>query len=65
MSLVSPFHTDTDSPFYHPRERWVYHDQSECGYGQEVKRNGHDIAGIGRDPNGNPRQRCDRCEGLG
>jgi hypothetical protein len=64
MAKVSAFHTDTDSPNYHPRERYVYHDQSECGYGQRVKRDGNDVLGIGKDPQGNARKLCDRCDGL-
>jgi hypothetical protein len=61
---VAAFHTDTDSAEYHPRERYVYHNQSACGYGQRVKRDGHDIAGTGTDPGGNPRKLCDRCSDL-
>lgn len=64
MTRVSDFHTDTDGPHYHPRERYVYHNQSECGYGQRVKSDGNAIAGRGTDPRGNPRQLCDRCEDL-
>jgi hypothetical protein len=63
MSKVSPFHTDTGSPKYHPRERYVYHDESECRYGKQVKLDGKSIDGIGTDPAGNPRQQCDSCKG--
>ena len=64
MTKVSAFHTNTDSPNYHPRERYVYHNQSECGYGQRVKRDGNAVNGQGIDPRGNPRALCDRCEDL-
>jgi hypothetical protein len=63
MSIVSPFHTDAGSPKYHPRERYVYHIDSECRYGKEVKQDGKAIDGIGTDPAGNPRQLCDSCKG--
>jgi hypothetical protein len=53
---ISAFHTNSDE--YRPEDRKVFHDQSECGYGKEIKRNKHDVAGTdGRD-------RCDRCEDL-
>jgi hypothetical protein len=64
MSKVGDFHTDTVREYYHPRERWVYHDQSECGYGQRVKRDGNAIPGRGTDPQGYPRALCDRCSNL-
>lgn len=64
MSQVEPFHTDATSDDYHPRERYVYHNQSECGYGQRVKRDGNALAGRGTDPNGNLRDLCDRCRNL-
>jgi hypothetical protein len=63
MSKVSAFHSDNSSPKYHPRERYVYHDDSECGYGKEVKRDGHAIAGVGTDPEGKARTHCDSCKG--
>jgi H+-transporting ATPase len=47
--LVNPFHTDTDP------EDPVYHDQSECPYGQEIKRNGNNKPGTAG------RRRCDWC----
>ena len=64
MAKIDAFHTDTDSPDYHPRERYVYHNESECGYGQRVKRDGNAVAGIGTKPDGSPRDLCDRCEDL-
>jgi hypothetical protein len=63
MSKVSPFHTDTDSPNYHARERYVYHTDNECKYGKVVLKDGNAIDGVGTDPAGNPRQRCDSCKG--
>lgn len=56
MSKVPAFHTN--STLYRPEDRKVYHDQSECGYGNRIKRDGNDIAG----PDG--RERCDRCTDL-
>ncbi|HEX6700717.1 MAG TPA: hypothetical protein VF101_08310 [Gaiellaceae bacterium] len=52
---VDPFHTN--SPEYPPTHRNVYHDQSECGYGKEIKPE-HRVAGTG------DRARCERCEEL-
>ena len=49
MTLVSPFHTDTD-----PQDP-VYHDQAECPYGREVKRDGNAKPGTGN------RRRCKWC----
>jgi len=46
---VAPFHTDTDP------EDPVYHDNSDCAYGQEIKRNGND------EPGADGRRRCDWC----
>ena len=46
---VAPFHTDTDP------EEPVYHDNRDCPYGQEIKRNGHDKPGT------DGRRRCDWC----
>jgi hypothetical protein len=63
MSKVNPFHSDTGSPNYHPRERYVYHNDSECKYGKAVKRDGKAIDGVGTDPAGNARALCDSCKG--
>ncbi|HVA05830.1 MAG TPA: hypothetical protein VNG12_03715 [Acidimicrobiales bacterium] len=49
MTLVAAFHTDTDP------EDPVYHDQAECPYGKEIKRNGNDHLGT------DGRRRCDWC----
>ena len=46
---VAPFHTDTD-----PADP-VYHDRSDCPYGQEIKANGNDKPGKAG------RRRCDWC----
>jgi len=49
MTIVPAFHTDTDL------EDPVYHDEAECPYGQEIKRNGNDHLGT------DGRRRCDWC----
>jgi len=64
MSAVPAFHTETDSPEYNPRERYIYHNQSDCGYGREVKQDNNGINGMGKDPDGKPRLLCDRCTQL-
>jgi hypothetical protein len=64
MGKVGAFHTDTVLAEYHPRERYVYHNQSECGYGKRVMRDGNDKPGPGTKPDGTTRDLCDRCEGL-
>jgi hypothetical protein len=56
MTKVAAFHTDSD--LYRPEDKLVYHDNDECGYGKEIKRDGNDIAG----PAG--RRRCYRCDDL-
>ncbi len=56
MGLIPAFHTN--STLYRAEDRLVFHDQSECGYGQRIKRDGNDEPG----PAG--RERCDRCEDL-
>jgi H+-transporting ATPase len=48
-ATVSPFHTDTD-----PGEP-VYHDNRDCPYGHEIKRNGNSK------PGKDGRRRCDWC----
>jgi hypothetical protein len=55
MGKIPAFHTN--SPEYGPKHRNVYHDQSECGYGKEIKP-WHRIDGTANRP------RCDRCEDL-
>jgi hypothetical protein len=47
MTIVPEFHTDTDAADYGDDATEVYHNQSECGYGKRVKRDGNDIAGRG------------------
>ena len=46
---ADPFHTDTDL------DEPVFHDRSDCPYGQEIKRNGNDH------PGSDGRRRCDWC----
>jgi H+-transporting ATPase len=47
---VAPFHTETDV------DNPVYHDLVACPYGQEITRDGHDVAGTG------DRRHCEWCE---
>jgi len=54
-SYETPFHTDR--PEYAPTHRNVYHDNSLCEYGKEIKPE-HRVAGSGG------RARCDRCSSL-
>jgi len=63
-SRVAAFHTDTTAPSYHPRERFVYHDQAACEYGRRVQRDSNAIPGKGKDPQGNERELCRRCHEL-
>jgi H+-transporting ATPase len=49
MAKVAPFHTDTD-----PGDL-VFHDNRDCPYGQEIKRNHNDHPGTAH------RRRCDWC----
>ncbi len=51
MSKVSAFHTNSDE--YRDEDRKVFHDQSECGYGEKIK-SWHREDGTGG------RDRCDR-----
>jgi hypothetical protein len=55
MAKVEAFHTDRVE--YGPNHRNVFHDQSECGYGKEIKSE-HRVKGEGN------RSRCDRCKDL-
>jgi hypothetical protein len=59
LAKISPFHTDTDDDEYGDDPTHVYHDQSECGYGQRVKRDGNDVAGYGVG-----RRQCKECVRL-
>jgi hypothetical protein len=55
MPAVPPFYTDsTDHSTY---QRSVYHDNSLCAYGQQIKPE-HQASGT------NGRPRCDRCNTL-
>lgn len=55
MPFEPPFHTD--SPEYLPIHRDVYHDNSVCNYGKEIKQE-HRVPGEGKRP------RCQRCSLL-
>lgn len=52
---IPAFHTN--SPEYGPEHRNVFHDQSGCGYGDEIKKV-HRVSGEGGRP------RCERCTDL-
>jgi hypothetical protein len=56
MTKVNDFHTSTGPD---GAGQLKYHDQSECGYGKEIIRNGHKVAG--RQPGDSL---CDRCREL-
>lgn len=47
--VMAPFHTNTDP------DDPVYHDNSDCVYGQEIKRDGNGI------PGKDGRRQCDWC----
>jgi hypothetical protein len=55
MSLVPDFYTSSDED----AGRLVYHNQSECGYAQEIIRNGHVVIGRIRIAD-----LCKRCEAI-
>ncbi len=55
MPKVNPFHTN--SPEYPPSHRNVYHDNSECKFGKDIK-SWHRVDGEGERP------RCDECSKL-
>ncbi len=55
MPQVPPFHTN--SLEYSEHHRNVYHDNSECGYGREIRPE-HRVSGTAGRP------RCDRCTTL-
>jgi hypothetical protein len=55
MTKVPAFHTT--NPEYPPTHRDVFHDQSDCGYGKDIKPEDR-VAGEGGRP------RCHRCEDL-
>ncbi|HUA11537.1 MAG TPA: hypothetical protein VMA83_05995 [Solirubrobacteraceae bacterium] len=56
MTYVNPFHTDTT--LYRTEDQLVYHDQEECGYGKEIKKDGNALDGTAG------RRRCDRCNDI-
>jgi hypothetical protein len=41
MGVVDEFHTSSDED----GDKLVHHNQSECGYGKEIIRNGHKVLG--------------------
>lgn len=56
MTKVPAFHTDSDD--YRPEDKWVYHDNDKCGYGNRIKRDGNNIAGTAG------RKRCSKCDEM-
>jgi hypothetical protein len=52
---MAAFHTSSDED----GDKLVYHNQSECGYGQEIIRNGHKV-----DNDTAGRTLCERCADL-
>jgi len=64
VARVEAFHTNSETAAYRPEERYVYHNQSECGYGQRIIRDGYKVLGIGTDPHGYARKPCDTCRAL-
>lgn len=55
MAQVDPFHTSTQE--YSPKHREVFHDQSDCKYGKEIKP-AHQLKGTDGKP------RCSECDRL-
>jgi hypothetical protein len=55
MAKVEAFHTST--PEYPPTHREVYHDQSACKYGKDIKSE-HRLKGTG------DKSRCSECTRL-
>lgn len=55
MSKVDAFHTSSDED----GDKLVYHNQSECGYGKEIIRNGHYVKGVLAGS-----ELCTKCEEL-
>jgi hypothetical protein len=55
MGLVAAFHTSSDED----GDKLVYHNQSECGYGKEIIKNGHKV-----DNDTGERTLCRTCDAL-
>ena len=55
MTLMDAFYTSSTED----GDKLVYHNQSECGYGQEIIRNGNKVAGKGTN-----RDLCERCADI-
>jgi hypothetical protein len=64
MSRVAPFYSDAESDVYNPRELEVFHNQSRCGYGYRVRRDGRAKDGIGMTRGGYLRTLCGLCDGI-
>lgn len=63
MTQVPPFHSEVEGPNYNPRELWVFHNHTTCGYGYLVRRDGKAQSGKGLTPKGFVRNLCALCEG--
>ncbi len=57
MAKVLDFHTDTVEA-YEPEEKWRYHDNDECYWGNKIKADGNE------EPGDAGRKLCDRCATL-
>jgi hypothetical protein len=55
MALVNEFHTSSEED----GDKLVYHNQSECGYGKEIIRNGNRISG-----RADGSTLCERCRDI-
>lgn len=64
MARLGPFYSDAESAFYNPRELEVFHNQSQCGYGYRVRRDGKAKDGIGMTRSGYLRTLCRMCDGI-
>ena len=55
MAKTDPYHTNSKE--YPPSHREVYHDQTNCQYGKEIKKDDREGGKDGR-------PRCSKCEEL-
>lgn len=54
MTKVLAFHTDTVEA-YEPEEKWRYHDNDKCWWGNKIKADGND------EPGDDGRRLCAHC----
>ncbi|MGC2206912.1 MAG: maleylpyruvate isomerase N-terminal domain-containing protein [Candidatus Dormiibacterota bacterium] len=64
LPLTRQIDSNTTADFYNPRELDGFHNQSQCGYGFGVGRDGQAKGGIGLSPRGFPRTLCRACAGI-